>query len=346
MAAYKGKPGDLGPDWEWDGFRKCQVRAERVEGGKLMGEGIIAYENKDVWKGVFDDGIMNRTGVLSRAQMNSTKISGTWVNGLLKGEVKETLVNSGWVEGYYKDGVPHGYFREFGPRYQYKHILRAAGRHYRGVLRGWHWRGGYDFSGYVTGKMDHEGKLSGDDIAYIYPDFTMAIRGKFDDGVLVEGYQCELLGCYEDCGMMVPVFSDPTSDQPYHFENPTIRNIADHPLVRDPWEETKVRVDTSRLPQGGEGLFAKKDIQKHEVVALYNGIKFKSSTYAADHMPRSDYRIRLNGDYDMDIPAGHHLTSQYCATLAHKANHSFTPNVEWTLYEHPRFGLIRSVYYL
>ena len=128
MAAYEGKPSDLGPDWEWDGFRKCQVRAERVEGGKLMGEGIIAYENKDVWKGVFDDGIMNRTGVLSRAQMNSTKISGTWVNGLLKGEVKETLVNSGWVEGYYKDGVPHGYFREFGPRYNMKHLLRSAGR--------------------------------------------------------------------------------------------------------------------------------------------------------------------------------------------------------------------------
>lgn len=341
VAAYEGKPPELGADWEWDGFRKCQVRAERVEGGKLMGEGIIAYENKDVWKGVFDDGIMNRTGVLSRAELNSTKISGTWVNGLLAGEVKETLVNTGWIEGYYKDGVPHGYYREFGPRHQYKHILRSAGRHYRGVPRGWTWRGGYDFSGYVVGKINHEGKLTGDDIAYIYPDFSMAILGKFDDGVLVEGYKCEVLGCYEDCGMMVPVFTDPSGPS-YSFENPTIRNIADHPLVRDPWEETKVVVDQSRLPQGGEGLFAKKDIERCEVVALYNGIKFKSSTYAADHMPRSDYRIRLNGDYDMDIPAGAQLTSQYCATLAHKANHSFTPNVEWTLYEHPRFGLIRS----
>merc|ERR1712107_386095 len=34
---------------------------------------------------------------------------------------------------------------------------------------------------------------------------------------------------------------------------------------------------------------------------------------------------------------------QYCATLAHKANHSFTPNVEWGIFEHPRFGLIRSL---
>ena len=55
-----------------------------------------------------------------------------------------------------------------------------------------------------------------------------------------------------------------------------------------------------------------------QVVALYNGIKVKTSTYAAEHLPRysadgntstsanqwhrSDYRIRLNGDLDMDIP--------------------------------------------
>ena len=113
------------------------------------------------------------------------------------------------------------------------------------------------------------------------------------------------------------------------------------PLLRDPWEDTRVYVSGSGLPQGGEGLFAKKDFGEKEVVALYNGIKFKNSTYAADHLPRSDYRIRLNGDFDMDIPKGYHLTSQYCATLAHKANHSFRPNVEWTLFEHPRFGLIR-----
>ena len=58
---------------------------------------------------------------------------------------------------------------------------------------------------------------------------------------------------------------------------------------------------------------------------------------------RSDYRIRLNGDWDMDIPKGYHQLKQYCATLAHKANHSFTPNVEWGIFEHPRFGLIRSL---
>ena len=208
------------------------------------------------------------------------------------------------------------------------------------MLRGWYWQGSYDNSGYTVGKVDDSGELTGDDIAYIYPDFQMAIRGKFIEGELIEGYQCEVVGCYEDCGIMVPVFSE-CSGPAYEFENPSIRNIALNPLLRDPWEDTRVYVSGSGLPQGGEGLFAKKDFGEKEVVALYNGIKFKNSTYAADHLPRSDYRIRLNGDFDMDIPKGYHLTSQYCATLAHKANHSFRPNVEWTLFEHPRFGLIR-----
>ena len=29
IAKYGGKPKDLGPDWEWDGFRRCQVKAAR-----------------------------------------------------------------------------------------------------------------------------------------------------------------------------------------------------------------------------------------------------------------------------------------------------------------------------
>jgi hypothetical protein len=34
-----------------------------------------------------------------------------------------------------------------------------------------------------------------------------------------------------------------------------------------------VYVSSSRLPQGGEGLFARRDIRQREVIALYNGIK-------------------------------------------------------------------------
>ena len=73
---------------------------------------------------VFNDGILNRTGTLTRTEMNGTKVTGTW-------EVTETLVNTGWVEGCYKlQGVRHGYYREIGPRYNYKSTLRSAGPYY------------------------------------------------------------------------------------------------------------------------------------------------------------------------------------------------------------------------
>lgn len=344
IAAYEEKTGaDWGnAGWHWDGFRRCRHSGKKDENGNITGEGVLIYENKDTFQGTFSNGIMNRVGVLTRAELNSCRLEGEWVNGLLQGEVKDHLNNSGWIEGYYKDGVPHGFYREFGPRYNLRHILRSFGRYYRGVLRGWCWRGHYDNSGWVCGKVDDNGEFTGEDIAYIYPDRKMAIKGKFMNGVLVEGYQCELIGCYEESGIYIPVFSQPHGPA-YEYENQSIRNIALNPLLRDPFEAERCEVGESRLPQGGEGLFAVRDIKKKEIVALYSGIKVKTSTYASEHMPRSDYRIRLNGDIDMDIPKGYHLTSQYCATLAHKSNHSFTPNGEWSLFEHPRFGLVRSI---
>ena len=54
-------------------------------------------------------------------------------------------------------------------------------------------------------------------------------------------------------------------------------------------------------------------------------------------------RVHLNSEYDIDIPEDMRNTDQYCATLAHKSNHSFTPNCRWSRIDHPRFGLICSL---
>lgn len=337
-------PQNHGVGWEWDGYKKCRLHGKKNPFGEAEGEGGLLYENKDTFMGVFINGIKNRKGIhtYSTRDDGTEKIEGEWVNGVLNGEIRATLVNTGWIEGYYKDGVPHGFFREFGPRWRGVPTLRMVGRYYKGILRGIVWKGMYDKSGWVVGKVDEKGTFTGEDLAYIYPDMKMAIRGEFKDEKLVCGQVCELLGVVTEDGIKKPIFSEGTG-QVYEYENPSIRNIALHPLLRDPWENERVYVDESNLPQGGEGLFAKKDFETGEIVALYNGIKIKTSTYASEHMPHSDYRIRLNGDIDMDIPNGYHKINQYCATLAHKANHTFTPNSEWTLYEHPRFGLIRSL---
>ena len=71
----------------------------------------------------------------------------------------------------------------------------------------------------------------GDDIAYIYPDMKMCIRGKFSDEKLVSGQVCQLLGCTEKDGIKKPVFSE-CSGQTYEYEFPSIKNIANHPTIR------------------------------------------------------------------------------------------------------------------
>ena len=42
----------------------------------------------------------------------------------------------------------------------------------------------------------------------------------------------------------------------------------------------------------------------------------------------------------MDLPPQYHESANYCASLAHKLNHSFTPNCDWVNADHPVFGFI------
>ncbi len=49
--------------------------------------------------------------------------------------------------------------------------------------------------------------------------------------------------------------------------------ISRFPMLRDPYEDERVEVAQSKLPQAGEGLFAKKDLKAGELAALYNGIR-------------------------------------------------------------------------
>ena len=62
-------------------------------------------------------------------------------------------------------------------------------------------------------------------------------------------------------------------------------------------------------------------LPKGSIVAFYNGIRLNSSSVLLEERyGRSDYRIRLNADRDLDIPKGYESSSKYCATLAHKAH--------------------------
>ena len=100
-------------------------------------------------------------------------------------------------------------------------------------------------------------------------------------------------------------------------------------MIPDLFESRMVEVKSSGLgTNAGQGLYAKINIQKGQIIALYNGIRMKSSRNNMDDTQKThyDYRLRLNGEEDIDIPIQYIQLDQYCATLGHKTNHSFEPN--------------------
>ena len=70
--------------------------------------------------------------------------------------------------------------------------------------------------GSIIGQVDAKGRLTGDNIAYLYPDFKTALVGKFDDGILVEAREAFVKRVFKDeAGILVPEFSEPIGE--IHF---------------------------------------------------------------------------------------------------------------------------------
>ena len=53
----------------------------------------------------------------------------------------------------------------------------------------------------------------------------------------------------------------------------------------------------------------------------------------------NDNTISLDQDVAIDVPCQYVEEAAYCATIGHKANHSFQPNAKYVQVYHPRFGL-------
>ena len=106
-----------------------------------------------------------------------------------------------------------------------------------------------------------------------------------------------------------------------------------------------VEMKKSAVPNSGDGLFAKCDIEKGTIVAFYNGVRLPYRVGGPkDEWETSGYKIYINADYisgeRMDIPEEYIDSANYKATLGHKLNHSFRANCEEWFFFHPRFDLI------
>ena len=193
---------------------------------------------------------------------------------------------------------------------------------------------------------------------------------------MVRAVECLVEDVVEDRGgVLVPVLSNHQNSPVVHTRQ--LRRDTDfglEPTLRDPYESNMVEIGGSNIDGANEGLFARQDIEINTVIAFYNGSKARPEEYEPDTWETNNYKIFDPDDMPdgtIDIPVwaqvnisylyhisiispsylyhisilylSHQASSAYCATLAHKTNHSFLPNCQFLVFDHPKFGLVPCI---
>ena len=256
--------------------------------------GRVIFLNKDMFYGCFSPSLHTMVGTYYRYASRAT--TGRWSAGLLEGFAEIENSYGGFEETFYRRGVKHGYSRNFGPQQGKKGNLWAVTLYIGGQMYGQFWQrclGG----GYITG-VAQDNMISGDNIAYIFPNFRDAVVGTFLNGKFLNGFESELSSVEIVNGIAVGSFTKHTQ----HLitrDRSTKYRIALNPMLPDRQEHSRVEVRESTTPNSGEGLFAKIKFQEGDLVALLNGVRISPSL--GDDW--SDYKVNFNTELDLDIPS-------------------------------------------
>uniref|UniRef100_H3AYA1 Histone-lysine N-methyltransferase SETD7 n=1 Tax=Latimeria chalumnae TaxID=7897 RepID=H3AYA1_LATCH len=176
--------------------------------------------------------------------------------------------------------------------------------------------------GSLVGEVNEEGELTGEKAAYLYPDGKTALYGKFIDAEMIETRLATLTSVSEGR----PHFELAPSSHVYSFDKSTPSCISTTALVPDPYESERVCVAESLILSAGEGLFAKVAAGPNTVMSFYNGVRITHQEVDNRDWALNGNTISLDEETVLDVPAPYNDTKKYCASLGHKANHSFTPN--------------------
>uniref|UniRef100_A0A0K2TBP3 Histonelysine Nmethyltransferase SETD7like [Oryzias latipes] n=1 Tax=Lepeophtheirus salmonis TaxID=72036 RepID=A0A0K2TBP3_LEPSM len=217
--------------------------------------------------------------------------------------------------------------------------------------------------GLLYGKVDSKGKLSGSDISYIYPNHFNVLHGVFEDRIMKAAVYRHILelNCNKDSILEVKISGKPSNmetEQVYFYDPPSNTTLASPSMliIEDPYEAETIYLSKSGIPNSGDGLHAKRDLEAGEVGAWYSGAlfgekegniwnnacRFNASLSAKSIAYCYKYRISTYHGALIDIPVDYDEESRYRSTLGHKMNNGFGNEVNTGFYqaEHPRFGTI------
>ncbi|XP_077135324.1 histone-lysine N-methyltransferase SETD7 isoform X2 [Ranitomeya variabilis] len=193
--------------------------------------------------------------------------------------------------------------------------------------------------GSLVGEVNEDGEMTGEKIAYVYPDRRTAMYGKFIDGEMLEGKLATLMSLEEG----KPYFEIVPGSKVYTFDKSTSSGISTSPLLPDPYESERVYVAVSLISNAGEGLYANISTGPRTVMSFYNGVRITHQEVDSRDWSLNGNTISLDDETVIDVPDPYNITTKYSASLGHKANHAFSPNCIYDTFVHPRFGLIKCI---
>ncbi|XP_072252402.1 histone-lysine N-methyltransferase SETD7 isoform X2 [Leuresthes tenuis] len=149
------------------------------EDGQPHGFCTVTYSSSDRFEGHFTHGEKNGLGKFFF--FDGSTLEGFYVDDALQGQGVYTYEDGGVLNGTYVDGELNGPAQEFDGearlvfKGQYKDNSRCE--------ECWVY---YPDGGCVFGEVNEDGEMTGDSVAYIYPDSCMAFYGSFVDGELIQ----------------------------------------------------------------------------------------------------------------------------------------------------------------
>ena len=278
--------------------------------GNRIGRGTLYFGDGSYLTGQYSDDTLN--GVGRYVFSDGSELAGVFVDGELNGLVRK---HSGEGElsfyGEYRGNIPYGEVCSYD-----------------------------QWGGMVCGCVNERGELTGDNISYVYPDRKHALTGLFNDGRLVKASPSlvrdynKATGCYV-CEKMNRICLE--------YDVSTKLRLSKYPTMPDHYEEYYVYASVSLIAGAGEGLFAKRRLSPHQLISFYNGIRVSHKTVNKRTWVENANTISLDQNTVLDVPTASNSLDKYCASLAHKANHSPQPNSYYDTFTHPRYGRIKCI---
>ena len=156
---------------------------------------------------------------------------------------------------------------------------RFLGYYKSGYADGTFWigmKGGKPYS-HMHGKIsDTNGRITGDNIFYIYPDMETSFIGKFENRVMKRARYAKVseIKCDENGIPYVSKFSNESyyNDSIFYHEAPSNISFGAGPArIPDPYEKKMIDLGISKIPNSGQGVFLKEDAKKDMIISLYDG---------------------------------------------------------------------------